>query len=123
QVQIDAEIMSVNSSLMKDLGIQWQALYQSLGDGVDVNINFPAQIPNSAPRGSVNVGNLETEDYTALVQALTSDSDTNILASPNVLVRDGEQAQFISARDEPFTVVTVDGNTQTTLEDVRFINV
>jgi type II secretory pathway component GspD/PulD (secretin) len=38
-------------------------------------------------------------------------------------VRDGQEAIFSTARDEPYRVVTVDGNTQTTLEDVRFLNV
>ncbi|MEK7795716.1 MAG: type II and III secretion system protein, partial [Candidatus Hydrogenedentota bacterium] len=74
-------------------------------------------------QGRLTVGNIASDDYTAVIQALTNDNDTQVIARPYITVRDGQEAVFSSARDEPFTVVTVDGNTDTTLQDVRFLNV
>jgi type II secretory pathway component GspD/PulD (secretin) len=39
------------------------------------------------------------------------------------MVRDSQEALFSSVRDEPYTVVSVEGQTGTRLEDVRFLNV
>jgi general secretion pathway protein D len=94
-----------------------------LDRSLDVNIGFPPAVPDIASQGRFSIGNILSDDYTALIQALAEDSDTETIASPRILVRDGAQAVFSSARDEPYTVVTVDGNTQTTLQDVRFLNI
>ena len=132
QVRIEAEILSVNASLIKRLGISWQAVIQDIDHGflspsetrpVDAQVNFPAPIGAGSPQGILSVGEIESDDYTATLQALASDSDTEVIASPRILARDGQSAIFRSARDEPFKEVTVDGNTQTTLENVRFLNV
>ena len=128
QVRIEAEILRVNVSLIQELGIRWQAVLQEMTDlgelnKIDVEARFPAVLGTDAAQGRLTIGNIPDDDYTAVLQAIATDNDTEVIASPRILVRDGQEALFSSARDEPYTVVTVDGNTQTTLEDVRFLNV
>lgn len=125
QVRIEAEILRVNATFLRKLGINWQAVkLDNAGIGkANININFPAEIDDNGNQGTFTIGNLESDDYSAVLQALREDNDTEVIATPSILARDRKEALFTSARDEPYTVVTVDGNTQTTLEDVRFLNV
>lgn len=121
QVRIDAEILRVNVSVVQELGISWQAILDDPEDSLGAL--FPPSFGTNPPQGVLKVGSLSTNDYTATVRALATDNDTQTVASPKILVRDGQEAVFSSARDEPYTVVTVNGNTDTTLQDVRFLNV
>ncbi len=128
QVRIEAEILRVDARLMKELGIHWQAIFDesaSAGDLTKVNaeVVFPAAVGQQASQGHLTVGNIDDDDYTAAFQAIAEDNDTEVIASPRILVRDNQEAMFYSVRDLPYSVITVDGNTQTTLEDIRFLNV
>jgi type II secretory pathway component GspD/PulD (secretin) len=128
QVRIEAEILRVNVNLIRELGISWEAIAdqtRALGEvnQVGVSVDFPANIGDDAPQSRLTVGDLGDDDYEAILQALASDSDTQIIASPRIMVRDSQEALFSSVRDEPYTVVSVEGETGTRLEDVRFLNV
>lgn len=121
QVNISADILRVNASVVQQLGISWQVI---LDDADDIlGVLFPPGIAANSARSFLSAGNLADNKYNATIQALATDNDTKTIASPRITVRDGQEAVFSTARDEPYRVVTVDGNTQTTLEDVRFLNV
>ena len=92
-------------------------------NSINAEVTFPANVGDTAPQGRLTLGNIPDDDYTAVLQAIATDSDTEVIASPRILARDSQEALFSSVRDLPYTVVTVDGNTQTTLEDVQFLNV
>jgi general secretion pathway protein D len=128
QVRIEAEIMSVNATFFRELGISWQALLKEVTDvgivnSADVRVDFPSNIGTNAPQTRISIGDITDDDYNAILQALRNNNDTQSIASPRILVRDGKEALFSSVRDEPYTVVTLDGTTQTKLEDVKFLNV
>lgn len=138
QVRIDAEILRVNASLVNELGIDWQAAADHAVSTVDwrrgvitantVNnvrggVTFPAAIGTNEAQGRLTIGDIGHSDYSAIIQALSNDSDTEVIARPRILCRDSQEAQFSSTRDEPYTVVSVSGQTNTTMQDVRFLNV
>ncbi len=128
QVHIEAEILSVNATLIRQLGIRWQAVLDKVDDAGTYTrgsaaITFPPVVGDTDNQAHLSIGNLDRADYNALIQALTTDNDTHIIASPRILARDGKEASFSSTRDEPYTVVTVNGDTNTTLQDVRFLNI
>ena len=100
------------------MGISWQVL----SNDFDVNVDFSSFADNASPLGSFGVGNLANDDWEGVVQALLTDGDTQVIATPKILVVDGQEGVFTSTRDEPYTVVVTDANTRTTLEDVRFLN-
>ena len=140
QVRIDADILRVNLSFLRDIGVSWQAAATEVTRNIPLGATdgirqvrrvisaggdsrFAPNFGESDSRLEVTIGNLDDDDYAAIIRAVRDDNDSQIIASPNMLVRDGQEAAFSSVRDQPYTVVTVDGNTQTTLEDVRFLNV
>jgi general secretion pathway protein D len=128
QVRIEAEILSVNVELARELGITWEAVQNKVQNNIlyrtqDFKFTFPPTINSSDKQTQLRIGNLATSDYAALIQALSTDTDTQIIASPKILCRDGQVAEFSSTRDEPYTVVTVAGTSNTTLQDVKFLNV
>lgn len=127
QVEIEAKILLVKTSLIKDLGVKWSALLESArgsGDADDtVSFNFPPAIADTSSQALLSVGSLGNTDYTLMIQALSTDNDTQIIASPSITVQDGSQSVFTSTRQQPYPVVTVDGNTQTTIQSVQFLDV
>jgi type II secretory pathway component GspD/PulD (secretin) len=140
QVRIDADVLRVNLSFLRDIGVSWQAAATEVTRNLPLDATngiqqvdrvisaggdsrFAPNFGESENRSEWTIGNLNDDDYAAIIRAVRDDNDSQIIASPNMLVRDGQEASFSSVRDQPYTVVTVDGNTQTTLEDVRFLNV
>jgi len=128
QVNIEAEILRVNVRLLSELGINWEILIdETVGAETVTNFNslfqFPPNLATTDPQVLISGGSIEGSDYNVVLQALASDSDTEIIAQPKITVRSGQEAVFSDVRDEPYTVVTVAGETQTTLQDVRFLNV
>ncbi|MCX5768877.1 MAG: hypothetical protein NTZ09_01185 [Candidatus Hydrogenedentes bacterium] len=128
QVHIEAEILRVNVRLLSELGINWDVMLDKAVDSTRVTtfqslFQFPPNIADTAPQARLSVGNIATSDYNVLVQAIASDNDTEVIAQPKITVRSGQEAVFSEVRDEPYTVVTVAGETLTTMQDVRFLNV
>ncbi len=121
QVNINAEILRVNATVVQQLGVSWEVIFDNVDNSLGVL--FPPGIASGAPQAILKAGNLADNNYTAAIQALATDNDTHTIANPRITVRDGQEAVFSSARDEPYRVVTINGDTQTTLEDVRFLNV
>ena len=70
-------------------------------------------VPSALPaQGRLTVGNIASDDYTAVIQALTNDNDTQVIARPYITVRDGQEAVFSSARDEAQLVPPISGDTR-----------
>jgi len=128
QVHIEAEILRVNVRLLSELGVNWQVMLDDAVDATRVTtfqslFQFPPNVADAAPQARLNVGSIQRSDYNVLVQAIASDNDTEVIAQPKITVRSGQEAVFSEVRDEPYTVVTVAGETLTTMQDVRFLNV
>src|SRR5690606_16216362 len=101
QVRIEAEIMSVNVNFLRELGITWEAVFNELDEVslAGAQAIFPPAIGDGSPQARISIGDLEEDEYNVLIQALRSDGDTEIIASPRILVRDGSEAVFSSVRD------------------------
>jgi len=128
QVHIEAEILRVNVRLLSELGVNWQVMLDDAVDATRVTtfqslFQFPPNIADAAPQARLNVGSIQRSDYNVVIQAIASDNDTEVIAQPKITVRSGQEAVFSEVRDEPYTVVTVAGETLTTMQDVRFLNV
>ena len=128
QVHIEAEILRVNVRLLSELGVNWQVMLDDAVDSTRVTtfqslFQFPPNIADAAPQARLSVGSIQRSDYNVVIQAIASDNDTEVIAQPKITVRSGQEALFSEVRDEPYTVVTIAGETQTTLQDVRFLNI
>lgn len=67
---------------------------------------------------TVNINGVEIPAYTALIQALSSMNDVNVLSTPSLLTRDNEEAQITVADVIPFPTGSTVGQTGVTVQTI-----
>lgn len=122
QVHVEAVIAEISTDKAVELGIQWRGTSDFTGSGVIGGTDFPtatgssinsvAQNPLNAGaglslgyfEGTVTLPGTSTEilNLGALIRALSSDSATNILSTPNLVTLDNQEAEIIVAQNVPF---------------------
>jgi general secretion pathway protein D len=126
QVLVDAVIAEVSLDTARELGVQWvfNGVGREGGEGPVGLINFTntgntiADVVNSAasvidggalptPAGNVlfGAGKVERDgdsNYLAILNALASDTNTNILSTPTLVTLDNEEAEIIIGENVPF---------------------
>jgi len=138
QVYIESLIVKVDAEKMADIGIQWQAASGQKGDSTIVvggtnygqpNIVTATGIINSGsgvsglagaavPPG-FNIGVLqkigEFYNIAALARFLETKTDANVLATPNLVSLDNEEAKIVIGQNVPFLTgsFTTTGNAST----------
>ena len=119
QVVIEAMLVEVSHDASRDLGVNW--IVDGSGDNFLVGLfNQPIagvslgdiartiQDPSSATSapGGFTVGGGRNEDsgtnFAAILRALASNGDTNIVSMPSVITLDNEEAQIKVAQEVPF---------------------
>jgi type II secretory pathway component GspD/PulD (secretin) len=123
QVFIEAKIMLVSTSILTKLGIDWTYTDFMEKQSAKLQGTFPADIASGTSNLSFELGNLATNKYHAAIQALETDSNTDLLSNPKILVIDGQMAEFSVGSDQPYKVVTIEGQTGLRIEDVKFARV
>ncbi|MGA2550762.1 MAG: type II secretion system secretin GspD [Burkholderiaceae bacterium] len=122
EVFIESLIVEVTAERAAEFGIQWQALGGYNGTGphavggtnfgtTGVNILGVAQNPGTVNPG-LNVGVVNGQitipgigtitNLGFLARALESDTNTNILSTPNLLTLDNEEASIVVGQNVPF---------------------
>ncbi len=114
QVLVEAIIAEISTDKSEQLGVQW--VIDGSGDGSAVGlINFqaagvsiaealtnPPSIAGAAG-ASLGIGSTSgSNDFAALLSALSSDATTNILSTPSLVTLDNEQAEIVVAQNVPF---------------------
>lgn len=122
QVFIEALIIEVSASKAQQFGVEWRALGDftqpgrrpvggtSFGNQAGTNINTVGANPLAAGNGlavgvvdgTITFGGTEFLNLAALVRALESDTNTNVLSTPNLLTMDNEEAEIIVGQSVPF---------------------
>ncbi len=124
QLMIKAVVAEVSTDLGAELGVQWRSTtdVDSEGSGVIGGTNFGAtgvginqfNEDNLAALSNLNGLNLGFFEGTttilgtqflnlgALVSALSTDSDTNILSTPSLVTMDNEEAEIVVGQNVPF---------------------
>ena len=121
QVYIESMIVEVAPSDSADFGFQWQGLLGKSGDrfGVVAGTNFAGagrpsiiDINTSAAQGQINLGqgmNLGllsvingVTSLAAVARLLQSQSETNIVSTPNLITLDNEEAKIVVGENVPF---------------------
>lgn len=119
QVLVDAIIAEVGENKARQLGIQW-AVFDLSGETAPVGgTNFTnagpslGQIAQSiieesitglAPGLLFGAGKFDKDgvSFGAVLQALASDGDSNILSTPSLLTMDNEEAEIVVGQNVPF---------------------
>jgi general secretion pathway protein D len=120
QVIVQAIICEVSVDKTSDLGVNWAIDGSATGVGVGGFIapvngssiidlyndaTTPSNLASNPPSGTIlGIGKLTAAglNFAAVLQALQSDSRTNILATPQVVTRDNQEAKMEVAQEVPF---------------------
>ena len=121
QVYIESMIVEVSPSDSADFGFQWQGLVGKSGNkfGLVTGTNFSGNgrpsiidINTSAAQGQINVGaglNIGllsvvngVTSLAAIAKVLQTQSETNIISTPNLITLDNEEAKIVVGENVPF---------------------
>ena len=135
QVYVEAAIMEISLDKQRDLGIEFRSV-EKLNDnrvtsfggsnfgGIGAATTGPEAFANilglavGIVKGTFSYGGVEYLNIGALVRALQSESDVNILSTPNILTTDNQKAEIMVGENVPFITgkSQVTGTTLTTIE-------
>lgn len=121
QVHVEALIAEITDNSQAALGVQWQSTQNTDNKGAigGTNFNIPGVSSIAAiaadPVGSVGTGltvglidgtttilGTEILNLGALVTAVAGDTNNNILATPNLVTLDNQEAEIVVAQNIPF---------------------
>ncbi len=138
QVYVEAIIAEVSLDKTRQMGIEFQGA-TALNNGVgfartnlngDINsllqpTSLTGLILAAASNQTVTVNGVTVPAQQAILRALESDSDANILSAPTVVTTDNQPAQIISGENVPFitSLGTSDVNLANTFTTVQRQNV
>ena len=98
QVLVEAAIVEVSESTLKQLGIQWGTTESgAAADGTSLGI------PSFATAGGLGVGIITHGSISSVINFLATDTASNILSTPSIMVMDNQQAKIFVGQDVPFT--------------------
>jgi len=124
QVYVEAAIIEMGLSKQRELGFEFQAAnLGKLGDnkvmavggtnfgGIgNAMVNGPTALASvnglavAAVKGTFTFKGQEFLNIGALLRALQTDSDVNVLSTPNILTTDNQKAEIMVGQNVPFTV-------------------
>ncbi|MCU7904293.1 MAG: type II secretion system secretin GspD [Candidatus Thiodiazotropha sp. (ex Epidulcina cf. delphinae)] len=117
QVLVEAIIAEVSYEKAKKLGVQWVVDGTPDGNGPIgvINLGTPSisNVYNAAVAGqgiplgpgtSIGIGKFNSDriNFAALIQALESDTTTNILSTPSITTLDNQEAEIVIGQNVPF---------------------
>ena len=105
QVLIHAAIVEISGDIVNTLGVQWGVNSGSAQGGITfpgTNIQIGAfSGPNAElPEGAVL--QLGGDRFNALISALASDTNNNVLSTPSLLTLDNQEAEILVGQNVPF---------------------
>ena len=110
QVLVEAAIVEVSGDINQALGVQWAAGRGKWGAASNFNSagmtigtllgNLESGKSPTLPDGTV-IG-IGSSNFGALITALSSDSNNNLLSTPSLLTLDNEQAEILVGQNVPF---------------------
>jgi type IV pilus assembly protein PilQ len=138
EVIIEAKILQVTLNDDYNTGINWDAVFTKMQSGLHqiatlgVSLKYGDQqsvIPTTSSLGTggvLQIGNLATEGYQAVIQALREYGKTNLLSSPRIVALNNEEASILVGTNQPYATRTISqgsgGTGNIEAENVTFID-
>ena len=110
QVLVQAVIVEVSQELANSLGVQWNTNFTSDGGQAATNFGLAPTAaaiavaganPISAIGSGLTLGYLRNGSLRALINALATQSDANLLSTPSVMTLDNQEAEIIVGSNIP----------------------
>ena len=124
QVLVEALFAEVTLGKAESLGVEWRVLDDPDDGGTQVfgsstgsgqtgvlnELSDPATALSASPTGliigalrnTITIGNTQLLNIPVVLRAFEGDTDVNILATPNLLTTDNEEAEIIIGEERPF---------------------
>ncbi len=105
QVLIHAAIVEVSGDIVDTLGVQWGVNTGGSQGGItfpgtNIQIGALSQSGAKLPEGAVL--QLGGDRFNALISALASDTNNNVLSTPSLLTLDNQKAEILVGQNVPF---------------------
>jgi type II secretory pathway component GspD/PulD (secretin) len=125
QVQIEARILEVTLDDSFKLGINWNYVTpETVGKREPSTSDLTGDFSIDLAEGGIfKVGTLSADDYTATLEMLATQTNTEILSSPKITVLDGQEASILIGSSEPYVVTSQDPVTGFVTEQTNFLDV
>lgn len=131
QVLIEAKIVQVTLNDEYKLGVDWQNVFTSLQNKVNLRSNFQLASQGTFPTGFTSgaeavIGTFGGTNYAMLIQALKKVGDTNLLSSPRITALNNQEAKILVGESRPYatnTVVTPAAGATTTASTLSFLDI
>jgi type II secretory pathway component GspD/PulD (secretin) len=125
QVMIEAKILEVTLDNNLQLGIDWE--YDSpdtAKKGEPAKVDLKGEFPLDLTDGGIfQIGTLSSDDYQVTLEMLETNSNTEVLSSPRVVVIDNHEASILVGSEEPYITTSTDPDTGWVYEETQFKNV
>jgi type IV pilus assembly protein PilQ len=138
EVIIEAKILQVTLNDDYNTGINWDAVFTKVHSSMHqiatlgVSLKYGEQqsiipTPSSMGRGgALQIGNLATEGYQAVIQAIREYGRTNLLSAPRIVALNNEEASILVGTNQPYATRTISqgsgGTGNIEAENVTFID-
>ncbi len=142
QVHVEALIIEVTADRAADFGVEWRFTdVPSIGSTAnkpfggstftstdEAGINNPLALAGGGlavgmMKGGISLGGNTIPNLGALLRALQSDSDVNILATPNLVTMDGVESSIVVGENVPINTGSTISTAGTTTQNVERKNV
>ena len=105
QVLVEAILVEVSEELAESLGVEWNTSF-SANTGTEAVTNFGLRSTGDASESLLNAG-LSLGYYSngtlrALINALATEVDANILSTPSLMTLDNQEAEILVGSNVPF---------------------
>jgi general secretion pathway protein D len=122
---IEAKILEVTLDNNLQLGIDWE--YDSpdtAKKGEPAKVDLKGEFPLDLTDGGIfQIGTLSSDDYQVTLEMLETNSNTEVLSSPRVVVIDNHEASILVGSEEPYITTSTDPDTGWVYEETQFKNV
>ncbi len=116
QVLIEAKILQVTLDNTDKNGFNWEYL----NGKYNLSLSFAQGLTTG---GIFQVGQLGRNEYQAVLEALESSNDTNVLSAPRIVVLNGKDASILVGSSEPYLVQSKDIDTGLITTETKFMDV
>ncbi|MFC1807529.1 secretin N-terminal domain-containing protein [Candidatus Omnitrophota bacterium] len=138
EVLIEAKILQITLNDDYRMGINWDGIFATMRSNlhriatVGVNLKYSNQsdvIPTPASAvtgGALQIGQLDTEGYQAVIQALKEYGQSNLLSSPRIVALNNEEAKILVGTNQPYATRSISqtsgGAANIEAENVTFLD-
>ena len=113
QVLIHAAIVEISGDIVETLGVQWGVNTGGATGGISfpgTNIQIGALSASNAKLPEGGVLQVGGDRFNALISALASDTNNNVLSTPSLLTLDNQEAEILVGQNVPFKTGSYTGS-------------